>query len=67
MVEESNQRKMFDIEVGVTQQDMIRIAQGDMEEQVIVLHPAQVEFVCKWILEVRDEILAGEHADDPAE
>jgi len=67
MGEELSQRKMFDVEVGVTQQEMIRLSQGfGDDEQVIVLHPAQVEHVCKWILEVRDEILAGEYPDEPA-
>jgi len=66
MPDEQIERKMFEVEVGVTQQRMIRLAQGSLDdEQVIVLHPSQVEAVCKWILEVRDEILSGNYAPEP--
>ncbi len=62
MPDEQTERKMFEVEVGVTQHCMIRLGQGSLDdEQVIVLHPSQADAVCKWILEVRDEILSGKY------
>jgi hypothetical protein len=55
------QWRMEQVEVGITKLGMIRIEQSDSslgdDPSIVVLHPSQIDVVCQWLKEARDEVL----------
>lgn len=52
-------REVLQFKVYQTEKGYICISQddpGQLEEDVVILHPEQVDLLIKWVLEVKDEI-----------
>jgi hypothetical protein len=50
---------MEQVEVGISKAGMVMLSQESTvdEPDVILLHPSQIEVVCQWLREARDEAL----------